>query len=78
MEKPHTGLDDCLRMLQSCFRKKMSGHISNLELGAVGRELDPGDIDEDVLPGQLLGDVAPAQRKVQVGGLEVREVEVRV
>ena len=25
MEKPHTGLDDCLRMLQACFRKRMSG-----------------------------------------------------
>ena len=24
MEKPHTGLDDCLRMLQACFRKRMS------------------------------------------------------
>ena len=24
MEKPHTGLDDCLRMLLSCFRKRMS------------------------------------------------------
>ena len=23
-EKPHTGLDDCLRILLSCFRKKMS------------------------------------------------------
>ena len=26
LEKPHTGLDDCLRMLQACFRKRMSGH----------------------------------------------------
>ena len=25
MEKPHTGLDDCLKMLLSCFRKRMSG-----------------------------------------------------
>ena len=25
MKKPHTGLDDCLNMLLSCFRKKMSG-----------------------------------------------------
>ena len=24
MEKPHTGLDDCMRMLQACFRKRMS------------------------------------------------------
>ena len=24
MEKPRTGLDDCQRMLQACFRKKMS------------------------------------------------------
>ena len=24
-EKPHTGLDDCLNMLLSCFRKRMSG-----------------------------------------------------
>ena len=24
MEKPHTGLDDCLRMLQECFRKTIS------------------------------------------------------
>ena len=24
MEKPHTGLDDCLRMLPACFRKRMS------------------------------------------------------
>ena len=24
MEKPHTGLDDCLRVLQSYFRKRMS------------------------------------------------------
>ena len=23
--EPHTGLDDCLRMLQTCFRKRMSG-----------------------------------------------------
>ena len=25
MEKPNTGLDDCLRMLLPCFRKRMSG-----------------------------------------------------
>ena len=25
LEKPHTGLDDCLIMLLSCFRKRMSG-----------------------------------------------------
>ena len=25
MEKPHTGLDDFLNMLPSCFRKRMSG-----------------------------------------------------
>ena len=24
MEKPSTGLDDCLRLLLSCFRKRMS------------------------------------------------------
>ena len=24
MEKPHSGLDDCLRVLQACFRKRMS------------------------------------------------------
>ena len=24
MEKPHAGLDDCLNMLLSCFRKRMS------------------------------------------------------
>ena len=36
------------------------------------------DLDEDVLPGQLLGDVAAGQRKVQVGGLEVRERQVGV
>ena len=24
MEKPHTGLDDCLNMLLSCFRKRLS------------------------------------------------------
>ena len=24
MEKPHTGLDECLRMLQACFRRMMS------------------------------------------------------
>ena len=24
IEKPHTGLDDCLRMLQACFRRRMS------------------------------------------------------
>ena len=24
MEKPHSGLDDCLRMLQVCLRRKMS------------------------------------------------------
>ena len=24
MEKPHTGLDDCLRILLSCFRKRKS------------------------------------------------------
>ena len=26
MEKPHAGLDDCLRMLQACFRKRISVH----------------------------------------------------
>ena len=26
--EPHTGLDDCLRMLLPCFRKRMSGSIS--------------------------------------------------
>ena len=25
MDKPHTGLEDCLRMLLSCFRKRMPG-----------------------------------------------------
>ena len=25
MKKPHTRLDDCLRMLQACLRKRMSG-----------------------------------------------------
>ena len=25
MDEPHTGLEDCLRMLLSCFRKRMSG-----------------------------------------------------
>ena len=25
MEKPHTGLVDCLNMLLACFRKRMSG-----------------------------------------------------
>ena len=25
MEKPHTGFDGCLRVLLSCFRKRMSG-----------------------------------------------------
>ena len=24
MDKPHAGLDDCLTMLQACFRKRMS------------------------------------------------------
>ena len=24
MEKPQSGLDDCLRVLQACFRKRMS------------------------------------------------------
>ena len=24
IEKPHTGLDDCLNMLLSCFREKLS------------------------------------------------------
>ena len=28
MEKPHKGLDDCLmRVLQECFRKRMSGQL---------------------------------------------------
>ena len=31
MEKPHTGLDDCLRMLLPCFRKRMS--VSNTHSG---------------------------------------------
>ena len=31
METPHTGLDDCLRMLQACFRKRMSGFRMPLE-----------------------------------------------
>ena len=31
MEKPHTGLGDCLRMLQTCFRKRMSGDIAEGE-----------------------------------------------
>ena len=26
VEKPHAGLDDCLRMLQACFTKRMSAH----------------------------------------------------
>ena len=26
LEKPHTGLDDSLRILPSCFRKRMSAH----------------------------------------------------
>ena len=25
MEKPHTELDDCMRMLLACFRKMISG-----------------------------------------------------
>ena len=28
MEKPHTGLDDCLRILLSCFRARNSGAVS--------------------------------------------------
>ena len=28
MEKPCTGLDDCLRMLLSCFRKRLSVAVS--------------------------------------------------
>ena len=31
MEKPHTGLDDCLSMLLSCFRKWMSGRQTERE-----------------------------------------------
>ena len=27
--EPHTGLDDCLRVLQACFRKRMS--VSQLD-----------------------------------------------
>ena len=40
MEKPHTRLDDCLRMLQACFRKRTSDSkplklfLSNVPPGA--------------------------------------------
>ena len=37
MEKPHTGLDDCLNMLLSCFRTKMSDKVATL----------PPEVDED-------------------------------
>ena len=34
MEKPHTELDDCLNMLLSCFRKRMS--VNELSEGGRG------------------------------------------
>ena len=32
MEKPHTGLDDCKRVLQECFRKMMPDWRSTLHM----------------------------------------------
>ena len=49
-EKPHIGLDDCLNLLLSCFRKRMSGlgHFGGVVGGAegeVGADLEAGGID---------------------------------
>ena len=45
MEKPHTGLDDCLNMLLACFIKRMSGSrdpidFSNFVSPSVGVDSD--------------------------------------
>ena len=44
MEKPHTGLDDCLNMVLSCFRKKMS------ETGLISIEFETISADENLFP----------------------------
>ena len=61
IHEPHTGLEDCLNMLLSCFRKKMSGKVrplrrrrpharynEDVRRGQQGRRGGPG---EEVRPG---------------------------
>ena len=74
MEEPHTGLDDCLRMLQTCFRKRMS--VPDV-VAVVHHGLDPPHLAA-VLPvsdaAYVDHDALPAVRKV----LGERLVEVRL
>ena len=39
MEKPHTGLNNCLRMLQACLRKRWSVPEQDVEREGVGGDL---------------------------------------
>ena len=52
MEKPHTGLDNCLNMLLSCFRKMMSSSISKSVHNAI--VIKPGRRSAVAGPGLLL------------------------
>ena len=55
MEKPHTGLDDCLRMLQARFREMMSGLVVEcVLLGAL----------------QVVGLLERGAHRLELGGVE--------
>ena len=66
--EPHTGLDDCLRMLQACFRKRMSEPES--EGGCVQVAVGGGGARVDGIPHQLLPLGGSAVYKPEVRDLE--------
>ena len=66
MEKPHTGLNDCLRMLQACFRKRMSGAGAGAARRmSVVSVADMADVVEEVV----------ARRRHEQEKLVIRQVE---
>ena len=69
MDKPHTGLDDCLRILLSCFREKMS---DNKPLHGVGQK-DNNTFWENL---SLLRDSRKFRRHGQVAEADLREGQV--
>ena len=56
-ERPHTGLFDCLRILLSCFRKRMSGldrAVVDCLLGLEPLRRDSQGLDDGILLAELI------------------------
>ena len=51
--EPHAGLDDCLNMILSCFRKRMSGQEVQDRRADLSRELSSPGGDEAGLKSPL-------------------------